>query len=76
MLERESKVKYTQYTLHTQLPAQFQQVWELYRILRMQLGQQQSKSDALSEMLVGFPRKETPHTKSSGRLKMNQTTRI
>ena len=34
-----SRVKYTQDTLHMQLPIQFQQVWELGRILRMQLGQ-------------------------------------
>ena len=39
-----SRVKYTQDTLHTQLPVQFQQVWELYRILKMQPGQLQSQS--------------------------------
>ena len=39
-----SRVKYTQDILHTQLPTQFQQVWELYQILKMQLGQQQSQS--------------------------------
>ena len=39
-----SRVKYTQDTLRTQLPVQFQQVLELYRILRMQPGQQQSQS--------------------------------
>ena len=48
--ERESKVaKYTQDTLHMQLPVQFQQVWELYRILRMQPGQQQSQSSPNSQ---------------------------
>ena len=42
---RESRItKCTQDTLHTQLPNQFQQVWELYRILRMQPEQQQSQS--------------------------------
>ena len=36
--------KYTQDTLHTQLPTRFQLAWELCRILRMQLEQQQSQS--------------------------------
>ena len=44
-----SGVKYTQDTLHTQLPDQFQQVWELFRILRMQPGQQQSQSSPSSQ---------------------------
>ena len=39
-----SRVKYTQDTLHTQLPIQFQQVLELYRILRVQLEQLQIQS--------------------------------
>ena len=40
-----TKVKYTQDTLHTQLPVQFQQVWELYRILKMQLEQYSSSNN-------------------------------
>ena len=39
-----SRVKYTQDTLHTQLPIQFQQVLELYQISKMQPEQQQSQS--------------------------------
>ena len=39
-----SGVKYTQDTLHTQLPVRFQQALELCRILRMQPEQQQSQS--------------------------------
>jgi len=39
-----SRVKYTQDTLHMQLPIQFQQVWELCRISKMQPEQQQSQS--------------------------------
>ena len=44
-----SRVKYTQDTLHTQLPAQFQRVSELYRILRMQPEQRQSQSSPNSQ---------------------------